>query len=55
MGQIGPYEAKSITRDGNIVTIEIDVDNDATLGVLLDVTWNFAERHWRRAASSQEE
>lgn len=34
--QIGPYEAKSISRTGNIVTAEIEIPSDATLGVLVD-------------------
>jgi hypothetical protein len=34
--QIGPYEAKSVSRDGNIVTAEIEIPSDATLGVLVD-------------------
>lgn len=34
--QIGPFEAKSIERDGNIVTVEIVIPEDAPVGVLLD-------------------
>lgn len=34
--QIGPYEAKKISRDGDLIQIEIEVPQDATLGVLLD-------------------
>ena len=34
--QIGPYEATTITRDGNIVTAEFTISDDAPLGVLLD-------------------
>jgi hypothetical protein len=35
-GQVGPYEAKKISRDGNVVTVEVEIPADATLGVLLD-------------------
>ncbi len=35
-GQIGPYEATSIGREGNIVTLEIEIPSDATIGVWLD-------------------
>ncbi len=34
--QIGPYEAKSISRDGNSVKIQIEIPDDASVGVLLD-------------------
>lgn len=34
--QIGPYEARKISRTGNIVTVEVEIPEDATLGVLLD-------------------
>ena len=34
--QIGPFEAKKITRDGNLVTAEIQVMDDSPLGVLFD-------------------
>ncbi len=34
--QIGPYEAQSIKRQGNVVTAEIDIPADAAVGVLLD-------------------
>jgi hypothetical protein len=34
--QIGPYEATKIERSGNVITIEINIPADATLGVLLD-------------------
>ena len=34
--QIGPYEATSITREGNIVTAELKISDDAPLGVLFD-------------------
>lgn len=34
--QIGPFEAKKISRDGNLVTAEIQVMDDSPLGVLFD-------------------
>ncbi|HEX3726491.1 MAG TPA: YHYH protein [Pirellulales bacterium] len=34
--QIGPYEARQIERQGNIVQAEITIPTDASLGVLLD-------------------
>lgn len=34
--QIGPLESKSITRVGNIVSIEIEIPEDSPVGVLLD-------------------
>jgi len=34
--QIGPYEAQKISRDGNVVTVKIEIPEDATVGVLLD-------------------
>lgn len=40
--QIGPYEAQSIARDGNTITVEIDVDSEASTGVLLDCHIEFA-------------
>ncbi len=40
--QIGPYEGTSIERQGNTITFEIDVDADASLGVLLDCHIEFA-------------
>jgi len=39
--QIGPYEAISIAREGNVVTVTLDVPADATLGVLLDCHLEF--------------
>ncbi|MES1213500.1 MAG: YHYH protein [Singulisphaera sp.] len=39
--QIGPYEASHITRQGNVVTAEIDIPADASLGVLLDAHLEF--------------
>ncbi|MFN7625190.1 MAG: YHYH protein [Pirellula sp.] len=34
--QFGPFEAKSIEREGNTITAEIEIPRDAALGVLLD-------------------
>ena len=34
--QIGPYEAKKMSREGNVITAEIEIPNDASVGVLLD-------------------
>ncbi len=39
--QIGPFEAKTITRDGNTVSIEIEVPSNAPVGVLLDTHIEF--------------
>ena len=39
--QIGPYEAKTISRNGNLVSAEIEIPADATLGVLLDCHLEF--------------
>jgi len=39
--QIGPYEAIAIRREGNLVTITLDIPKDATLGVLLDCHLEF--------------
>ncbi len=41
--QIGPFEAKSISREGNIVTAQIEIPADAPLGVLLDCHLEFGE------------
>ena len=40
--QIGPLEAKSIRREGNIITAEIDIPADSSLGVLLDCHIEFS-------------
>ncbi len=40
--QIGPYEGLNIVRDGNTVTFEIEVDSEASSGVLLDCHIEFA-------------
>lgn len=34
--QIGPYEAVAIERTGNVLHVEIQIPDDATLGVLMD-------------------
>lgn len=34
--QIGPYEAVAIGRTGNVLHVEIQITDDATLGVLMD-------------------
>lgn len=39
--QIGPYEATKIERSGNVVTVEITIPADATLGVLFDCHLEF--------------
>ncbi len=39
--QIGPFEAKKISRKGNVVSVEIEIPPDATLGVLLDCHLEF--------------
>lgn len=43
--QIGPYEALSIERKGNVVTVEIDIPQDATLGVPLDCHLEFESKN----------
>lgn len=40
--QIGPYEALEITRDNNVVSVSIDIPEDATVGVWLDCHMEFA-------------
>ena len=42
--QVGPYEALQITREGNIVTIEIEVPEDSPVGVLFDCHIEFGEK-----------
>lgn len=41
--QIGPFEAKSIARDGDVVTVEIEIGKDAAVGVLFDCHLEFGE------------
>ncbi len=45
--QIGPYEATKIGRQGNVVTVEIEIPSDATLGVFLDCHMEFASQQGR--------
>ncbi|MFO1065937.1 MAG: YHYH protein [Pirellulales bacterium] len=40
--QIGPFEARSIEREGNVVTVEIEIDKDASVGVMLDAHLEFS-------------
>lgn len=40
--QVGPYEGKNIERNGNSITCEIEVDSQASSGVLLDCHIEFA-------------
>jgi hypothetical protein len=39
--QIGPFEAQAIARKGNIVTVEIKIPADASVGVLFDCHLEF--------------
>lgn len=41
--QIGPFEAKKISREGNVVTVEIEIQKDCPLGVLLDCHLEFED------------
>jgi hypothetical protein len=41
--QIGPFEATKITRTGNVVTAEIKIPEDATVGVLFDCHLEFGD------------
>ena len=45
--QVGPYEAVSIERKGNVLHVEIQIPEDATLGVLMDchIEFKAADRH----------
>ncbi len=47
--QIGPYEAVSIERTGNRVQVEIQIPEDATLGVLMDCHIEFKTANRPRA------
>lgn len=47
--QIGPFEALSIERKGNIVRIEIDIPEDAAIGVLMDCHIEFRTPNRPRA------
>ncbi len=39
--QIGPFEATKISRDGNVVTAEVAIPEDASVGVLFDCHLEF--------------
>lgn len=39
--QVGPYEATKIARAGNILTVQLEIPEDATVGVLLDMHIEF--------------
>lgn len=39
--QVGPYEATKIARAGNILTAQLEIPEDATVGVLLDMHIEF--------------
>ncbi len=39
--QIGPYEGKNITRENNVVTMEINIPADANVGIFLDCHLEF--------------
>lgn len=44
--QVGPYEATKIARAGNILTAQLEIPEDATVGVLLDMHIEFgSDRH----------
>jgi hypothetical protein len=45
--QIGPFEATKITRMGNLVTIEIDIPQDANVGHFLDCHVEFENSQGR--------
>ncbi len=46
--QIGPFEAKAISRSGNMVTVDIEIPDDAALGVFFDCHMEFADPNGRR-------
>ncbi|MDB5386889.1 MAG: hypothetical protein JWM11_2535 [Planctomycetaceae bacterium] len=48
--QIGPFEAKTITRKGDIVTAEIEIPADATVGILFDCHLEFGKTIGRDGA-----
>lgn len=39
--QVGPYEAGKITRQGNLVTADLTIPEDAAVDILLDVHVEF--------------
>lgn len=45
--QIGPFDAANITRQGNIVTAEFTIPEDAAVGVLLDCHLEFEDPRGR--------
>ena len=47
--QVGPYEAVSIERKGNVLHVEIQIPEDATLGVLMDCHIEFKAANRPRA------
>ena len=42
--QIGPFEATQIKRDGNVLTVEVEIPEDSPVGVLFDCHIEFGER-----------
>ena len=46
--QIGPFEATSITRDGQQVVVEISIPEDSPVGVLMDCHLEFGGTNQRR-------
>ncbi len=42
--QIGPFESLKTTREGNIITVEIDVPEDSPVGVTFDCHVEFGEQ-----------
>ena len=42
--QIGPFEATKMTRNGNILTVEVEIPEDSPVGVLFDCHIEFGER-----------
>lgn len=47
---IGPFEATEIKRDGNVVTVLIDIPGDAPVGVLMDCHFEFPAESGRPQA-----
>ncbi len=47
--QVGPFEAVSIERAGNVLHVEIQIPDDATLGVLMDCHIEFKAANRPRA------
>ena len=42
--EFGPFEAESISRQGNVVTAEFEIPEDAAVGVALDCHVEFASQ-----------